>query len=152
MGLDMYLYAGKYVGNWDHDKPEEKMEYKNVLQAIGSKEFTCAGSPHLNVKICVAYWRKANQIHSWFVQNIQNKVDNCASYYVRPERLQELIDLCKKVLETKDSSLLEPAGGFFFGSTDIDDYYWEDLENTIKQLEKVLSEFKGFEFYYHASW
>jgi len=46
----------------------------------------------------VAYWRKANQIHSWFVAKVQNGVDDCGNYDVSREQLEELRDTCLKVL------------------------------------------------------
>ena len=38
----------------------------------------------------VAYWRKANAIHGWFVDNIQDGVDDQNEYYVSKEKLEEL--------------------------------------------------------------
>jgi hypothetical protein len=38
----------------------------------------------------VMYWRKANQIHKWFVDNVQDGVDDCKEYWVSEEKLQEL--------------------------------------------------------------
>lgn len=49
--------------------------------------------------------------------------------------------------------LLPPQSGFFFGSTDIDEWYLKDIEETIETLSKVLStKEKGERFYYHAWW
>jgi len=53
--------------------------------------------------------------------------------------------------------LLPTAGGFFFGSTDYDEYYMEDILDTIKILEPLLKlEIpKGFyppDYIYRASW
>ena len=43
--------------------------------------------------------------------------------------------------------------GFFFGSTDYDEYYWEDLENTKTMLTDILAEPEDdAEFIYRASW
>ena len=76
------------------------------------------------------YWRKANQIHGWFVENVQNGVDECKKTYVPKEKLIELKELCEDLLHTKDKQkaqeLLPATSGFFFGSTDTNDkYYWE---------------------------
>lgn len=53
----------------------------------------------------------------------------------------------------KPEDILPTQSGCFFGSTDYDEGYWEDLELTISQLEKILA-FEGdqAEYYYHASW
>jgi len=47
--------------------------------------------------------------------------------------------------------LLPTTEGFFFGGTDYDQYYLEDLEVTKKILEGVLRDQTG-DFYYQASW
>ena len=32
------------------------------------------------------YWRKANQIHKWFVDNVQGGIDDCRPYPVSQSR------------------------------------------------------------------
>jgi hypothetical protein len=79
-------------------------------------------------------------------------VDNCGDYYVSKHTLEELLDVCKKV-EADHSladTLLPSASGFFFGGTDYDEWYYNDIENTIKILESALED--GDEFYYSSSW
>ena len=100
-----------------------------------------------------AYWRKANQIHRWFVDTVQDGIDNCGSYEVTGEQLMDLTDLCKQVLNKRTTDFadatLPTCAGFFFGSTDYDDYYFEELEDTLKQLAEV----KPTEVYtYRSSW
>lgn len=106
----------------------------------------------------VMYWRKANQIHKWFVENIQDGVDDCGIYVVSEEQLTELYDTAKRVLETKDQSvarkLLPTTSGFFFGSTEYDQWYYENVKETVEQLEKCLKEidFENEIVYYTSSW
>jgi hypothetical protein len=100
-----------------------------------------------------AYWRKANAIHAWFVRNVQNNDDDCGYYELTQEHLQNLVQLCNKVLETKDTTLLPPQGGFFFGSTDVDDWYWADVKRTIEQVSNILDkDWSKHRFFYHSSW
>ena len=47
----------------------------------------------------VGYWRKANQIHRWFVDNIQDGIDDCGYYEVTKADLKDLLETCKTVLE-----------------------------------------------------
>jgi len=104
------------------------------------------------------YWRKANAIHRWFVEKIQDGVDNCAEYSVSTEDLVELRDICKQVLAdpSKADELLPTQSGFFFGSTEVDEWYLEDLKYTVERLDVLLDlpEVKDYKinFYYSSSW
>ena len=109
----------------------------------------------------VAYWRKANQVHNWFVTNCQNGVDECQETRVSKENLIALKEACQAVLSSPDSDrvanaerTLPTVGGFFFGGTEYNDMYFEDLEDTIKMLDKVINEtdFEKEEIYYTSSW
>lgn len=108
-------------------------------------------------KVCreeVIYWRKANAIHRWFVENVQENIDNCARYYVSREQLMCLLNTCRIVLadNTSAEQLLPTKEGFFFGTMEYDENYWYDIKYTAEQLEKLLSNDK-YEFYeYQSSW
>ena len=93
MGLDMYLSKKTYVKYWEHNGDDN---YK--------VEVTKNGQP-VNIdpkKVSyiveeAGYWRKANQIHNWFVQNVQNGNDDCGSYFFITKIERERI--CKKILK-----------------------------------------------------
>jgi hypothetical protein len=146
MGLDMYLEAKRYL--WE-SRPGEKQIAEKIAGLIGtSKRVT-------EITARAAYWRKANHIHQWFVDNVQKGDDNCAEYSVSRERLSELVALCKTILANRDQAkeLLPTQEGFFFGSTDYDQYYFGDLQETIDQIESTLAEFDdSWSFYYQSSW
>ena len=151
MGLDMYLSKKTYVRQWDHQSPEEK--YEVVVTKGGKPVDGIKASRVKYIEEEIGYWRKANQIHRWFVENVQEGKDDCGEYYVGDNQLQELLDVCKKV--TADNSLAESllpsASGFFFGATNYDEWYFEDVKNTISILEDALQS-KGGEIYYSSSW
>ncbi len=140
-----------------------------------------------NVTDNVAYWRKANQIHKWFVDNVQGGEDDCGDYLLTKEDIEELLHTTKLVLDScklidgkvvngyrfengKEVPMLEDGkvivdtnvaeellpstGGFFFGGTDYDQWYYEDLVSTVEQLEKILEEtdFDKEFLFYHSSW
>jgi hypothetical protein len=74
---------------------------------------------------------------------------------VSREQLQLLLDTCKIVLIDKEEAktLLPRQEGFFFGSYEYDEYYWSDIQDTIEQLEKVLTEYpQEWSFKYMSSW
>lgn len=105
----------------------------------------------------VAYRRKANAIHRYFVENVQNWVDDCWDYLLSKDTLERLVDLCKKVLSSKDYSLayelLPTRDWFFFGSTNVDELYAERLQYTVNTLKTIIKEFdEKFNYYYSSSW
>jgi hypothetical protein len=154
MGLDMYLKASKYLGGWRHSEVSD-IQFGNTLAAAGfSLDSATPESPSLTVNVTVMYWRKANAIHAWFVEHCQGGNDECQESYVSRESLEDLLKLCKDVLQKKDPTELPPCEGFFFGSTKIDECYWEDIQLTIDGLTKVLTNesLKKCDFYYRASW
>lgn len=101
-------------------------------------------------------WRKANQIHRWFVENVQGGLDNCEEYFVSRDNLKELLQECKRTLENKESAsgILPTTSGCFFGSTEYDEFYFQDIIETADMLEKLLEEEPENEcdFYYRSSW
>lgn len=105
MGLDMYLYRKTYVSDYDGDgesyEERQNNSSRKQLKITGLRERV---NPSKVVYIVeeVGYWRKANAIHQWFVQNVQGGEDDCKPYYVDSEKLRELLSLCERILsETK---------------------------------------------------
>lgn len=105
----------------------------------------------------VAYWRKANAIHNWFVKHIQGGEDDCDVHReVTAEDLLSLYNLClivKKEPQTA-KTILPTRGGFFFGDTEYGDWYMQDIDSTIEQIDKILKEtdFSTEALYYVSSW
>lgn len=145
MGLDMYLSAKRFI--WYNEK-----ELKESIK----KCIVCPVSDEPKYVIYeVMYWRKVNAIHAWFVENVQDGEDDCGHYYVSVEDLAKLRDVCATILENVKlgSELLPTTSGFFFGSTDYDEYYLRDIKYTKEGLDKILnSDTHNWEFEYHSSW
>lgn len=175
MGLDQYLYKKTYIGNHYKDpKDQIKIDVEGVTQGRVSEIVERVGQ-----------WRKANQIHQWFVEHVQEGKDNCGEYYVSPMKMQELLDAVNAVLAgsklvngkvkngekltpgspkwipilekgkiVKDPSvaikILPTTSGFFFGGTEYDQYYIQNLRETKQILENALKE--NGEYYYSSSW
>ena len=154
MGLDMYLEGRKFVSGYSDTET-----YNNLVKAVG---LTKEEIPHSNfgtISLEVMYWRKVNAIHNWFVNNVQDGVDDCKQYYVDRDKLVELMDTCKRVVNNRDDlsvaeELLPTGSGFFFGDTDYEEYYFEGLLDTIEAIERILTNksFEGMDFYYQSSW
>ena len=147
MGLDMYLTKRVYVGGyWEHRKATGGVDIKF---GTGEKKIKIPATEVKEVVLHVGQWRKANQIHQWFVENVQDGRDECQEAYVDPGTLGELKQLCEKALKTKDATLLPPVEGCFFGGTEVDAYYWQDIKDTIKILDKIEDR---CDYYYQSSW
>jgi hypothetical protein len=182
MGLDMYLEKRTYVKNWDWMKSEDRHQI-SVQRGGHPTEIKPERISHIIEQ--VAYWRKANAIHQWFVDNVQRGNDDCKEYYVQAEQLQDLLSLCTQVLNASElvdgeiangytvedgkkipivesgktvknpstaQQLLPTQEGFFFGSTDYDQWYIDDIKYTKDTLEKVLAEEPCGDYYYSSSW
>jgi hypothetical protein len=147
----MYLSAKKFASE-SLFSPEL---YSKVLDAVGTDVLPRKELPTVEVEVGVAYWRKANAIHQWFVDNCQDGSDDCRPAYVSREKLAELLDLAKQVKADPSlaDELLPTTSGFFFGSTEYDEYYMQDIDTTINQLEQVLaSTAADWHFQYQSSW
>jgi hypothetical protein len=146
MGLDMYLKGSRYISSW---KEGEKELGEKIAQIVGQE-----GMAVNIVEMEVGYWRKANAVHQWFVKNVQDDVDDCKSYWVPREKLLELQDVCNQVLAdvTLASSLLPTQGGFFFGNLEYDEWYMENLEITLQNIQKALSLPEEWDIEYQSSW
>lgn len=160
MGLDQYLEARRYVSGYAHSSEEERDLFRELVDAVGMADAHDERSATVSVN--VAYWRKANHIHDWFVREVQGGEDDCGSYKVSREKLAELGELCQRVAQSGDPDYahrnLPTASGFFFGSTDYDEYYFEETETTSKRLAEILEKIpkttglQSWDFYYSSSW
>lgn len=153
----MYLSKGItiYVMQAE-DKKVNLTEVAGLRPFGGNKDLIVNTSKVDEVIVEAVYWRKDNHIHNWFVNNCQNGVDDCERYRVTKEQLEELVRVCKLVLgdHSKANELLPTQRGFFFGSTDYDEFYYDSLEYTVEEIEKLLKEDEGCEvdYYYRSSW
>lgn len=160
MGLDMYLEREHYIGG----------QYQHVgasgvirIETKHNKTLELDPTKVASINEHVGYWRKANAIHNFFVEKAQDGRDECQRSYVPNKLLIELRNTCKVILRAKVEhgmeseevgtlvqTLLPPTSGFFFGSTNIDEYYFQNLEHTLDVLKDV-KENEG-DYYYQASW
>lgn len=145
MGLDMYLRGKRYL----FDKEVEEHSFDDVLKFTG-------GRKPKEITFMLGYWRKANAIHNWFVENVQDEEDDCEEYLVQFSELVKLRDDCKEALDNKNPDILEPVSGFFFGSTATDDWYWEEIKKTYELMAELCQDpdiaCGNIDVYYQSSW
>lgn len=156
MGLDMYLYADEYVSGYTFYSEEKQEQYKNVVKAVNLGMLADPETPSAHVSVTVAYWRKQNAIHKWFVNTVQGGRDECQKSYVERDQLAALADLCDEVIAdpSKAEELLPTTSGFFFGGIGYDDWYFDGLRYTSERIKYLLAqpESEGISFYYESSW
>lgn len=87
----------------------------------------------------VGYWRKANQIRKWFADHLKD-FEDCSDVSVTKENCEDLLEVCKEVLADHDKApkLLPTSDGFYFGDLDYDEWYFEDVADTVEILENVI--------------
>tara|TARA_B100002019_G_C21050604_1_gene489066 strand:- start:68 stop:634 length:567 start_codon:yes stop_codon:yes gene_type:complete len=147
MGLDMYLYGTKTFSAYDRQIGNEPVTRTTEFQSL-LIETNFENAPiddtlwsSYIVDYPLAYWCKTNAIHNWFVQNVQNGVDDCGRHYVSAEQLVQLSDLVNNTLNNPDkaSAYLPTVSGCFFGGLEYDDWYFNKLQYTKKRLDSILS-------------
>lgn len=180
MGLDMYLTKKTFVGaNFNHRKITGIIELKQdgepipiklervskIVEAVGY--WSKANHIHKwfveNIQSgkdnCGEYYVPEEKMEELLLicKKIKKEsilIDGAViNGYTYTEDGQE-IPIVEEGKEIKNpevaEKLLPTAKGFFFGSTDYDQYYMNDIDNTIEILEAALKE-EG-EFYYQSSW
>lgn len=196
MGLDMYLVKQSKVKGVSSKQMRHFIEYCDWKKLRKEKRTSCSLKEWGDVEPSslpqgykrrlllkmykqnklsveeVAYWRKANQIHKWFVDNIQNGEDDCDWYEVTKEELKELLEICKKVKANSTlilrpgeeeyliqdpaiaQALLPTQGGFFFGDINYNQFYIDNIKYTIDQIEEILknTNFEEETIVYTSSW
>lgn len=157
MGLDMYLYLSKYesCGSWTPNYESRKVDFYPQELAEFGKEIDERNFMSKETLYRVGYWRKSNAIHKWFV-DLADGEDKCQKIYVSLERIKDLRNIVNRVLNTPElaKDLLPVCEGFLFGSTDYDEWYFEDLKYTKDLLDRVivLAEKYDYDIVYQASW
>lgn len=156
MGLDIYFHKTKRT-EWERfqnemaayeNLPENEQNNIDTYRNFGPEE--------------IGYFRKVNFLMSFF-----NYDGNCEYKEITRERLQALRDACAEIAkmepvrvevtqyssggtaEAKDYSLadkercaelLPTQSGFFFGNTDYDQWYFQDVKEVLVWVDGVLSD------------
>lgn len=162
MGLDMYMYLKKCEHKSTFEQDYEGLypeEMKQFEEEIAERNFV---SVDYEVSCQVAYWRKANAIHKWIVDNCADGRDECQEIYMPIDKLIELKKICGNVLEHRSlaKDLLPTCEGFFFGGQEYDEWYYRDVKYTYDILTKLIefltehSNDKNYRYgvVYEASW
>lgn len=199
MGLDMYLRVRKK--DWKYKIPNDllskdgyyineslsdeefvkRLGYEKAMGLIMNKYLFIWHKPTTNyvgidVTEEIGYWRKANAIHNWFVENVQKGEDDCGTYVVSKDKIKELKQICERVYDSLDDNdmkkvvnedgfeeevynntkiaeeLLPTVDGFFFGGKGYTKWYKESLLDTIHICNDCEFVADDMEILYHSSW
>ena len=129
--VDMSLvedYRSEYIHRYASYDNEKEYGWKSIIETI-------------------ADWRKANHIHKWFVDNVQDGVDDCETYEVTKEQLINVLDGCKKVL--KGSKLVQEKviiGQLLKNGEWVNNYMDGLVVKDTSVAEKLLPTTSGFFF------
>lgn len=119
MGLDMYM----------------KCNDRELTQAVNENKFEARRGT-------IIYWRKANAINKWILENAECSYqdEGYRDVELTVNDLKNLRDVCREVLadHSKASKLLPTSNGFFFGSQDYDELYFDDVRYTEEKLTRIL--------------
>ena len=85
------------------------------------------------------YYRKVNCLYAYFNDRLED--EQCL---VTKADVEDIIDRAKNVLlahdEVTSAQLLPTQSGFFFGSTEYDEYYYDDIADVYKLFTKYLED------------
>lgn len=100
------------------------------------------------------YLRKANAIHHYIVEKHADGVDECQVIDLSRDDLKALHDVVKAVVNDRSlaSELLPTTTGFFFGGTEYDEWYFNQLEQFDRELDAMMNRDDWDYMKYRASW
>lgn len=163
MGLDMYFYARKTTyksfSKWDNPDRANEVNYPEDLKTfsdyIYDRNFK---SVQTETSYQIGYFRKFNALHSYIVKTFADGVDNCQDIILYKEDVEQIKKVLDDVLEAnteeKAKELLPTQSGFFFGGTDYDEFYFEDVKDAADLMQNFLDnfDFEKYQLVYRASW
>ena len=163
MGLDMNFYKKIYLDPMKKGRkyPTVRVgKYKKAWRREGESDISQAKA-YKDVKylVCDAgYLRKANAIHKFIVDKCFDGDDpNCEDIYMSDSVIKDLQDRCRYLLEHKDDKNFEELAkeklptedGFFFGSTEYNEWYLDDLKEFLRFSSEWELDKTDVDYIYH---
>ena len=162
MGLDIYFYERHWLRPQQNKKGnliKPSFTIPTEMYGKGRKRFE-----HVSYIVCfVGYFRKANAIHKYMVDKAGYDDDveftNGRDLRILKSDILELKEICLELLglqgkkfKEKAKELLPTAEGFFWGSTEYNKWYREDLRNFVKMVNKLHLDDPDVDVIYNADW
>lgn len=166
--VDSDAYADEYK-KWIHklsklvNYPQYALKYLGVSYSYETGEYSFTPVPTEKFEECfdeilkryyghhVGYFRKVNCVYRYFEGKLTDE-----TAWVTKEDCEDIINRCTAVLKTPSlaSELMPTQSGCFFGSTEYDKYYFDDLKDVRKQFKSFIKYFKTDNdlMYIYMSW
>lgn len=131
MGLDIYMFKVK--------KTTKEVSTNGLDLSNGEK---------------VAYFRKVNCLYGYFQNQLDDEYTAFVSHNVVDDIVEKAESIIHKAKETPNDwqefakDTLPTCSGFFFGSTEYDEWYLEGVQLIIDQLSSVLNDWDDDAIYY----
>jgi len=182
MGLDMYLTKKTYINNWSDTTPEKQISVDVKLGGVQHPSIKPERVSHITEELMywrkanqIHGWFTTHCIDIQEGILYQVTKDHLQKLLLDCKKVLQILETAQKGITQvlggwKDGEeyyvdveiytdipevlkILPPTKGFFFGSNEVDDYYKETIEDTIRLLEEELSLPGGLtEYEYQASW
>ena len=92
----------------------------------------------------ILYYRKVNFLIPFFEDSVLYEEMGFILSSVHKDKIKDLIDSCEMVLKNRKKApeILPTEGGFFFGSTEYDDYYFKCVQEVLSNFKELLKDFE----------
>ena len=92
----------------------------------------------------ILYYRKVNFLIPFFGDSMLYEEMGFILASVHKDKIKNLIDSCEIVLKDRKKApeILPTEEGFFFGSTEYDDYYFECVQEVLNNFKELLKDFE----------
>lgn len=97
--------------------------------------------------------RKENHIQC-YIEGEVGEVNNLDYLPLDKEHIERLVDRLQRVKDDHSQAgvLLPTQPGFFFGGTDYDEFYFEDVEAELKEFRELLDSWDDTKTYAYWAW
>lgn len=181
LGLDQWLHKKTYVKNWDHMKPEER--HTVTVTGPAANQINLSKVSNIEEELMYwrkanmihAFFMKdedADNCQDVYVSSkmLQDLHSRCARIIAECPLEDGIINNGKSLVNGEwvhntepgkvltnvklAEELLPTQSGFFFGSTDFDEYYMQDITETHAMLEELFKNpnWTRADYYYSSSW
>lgn len=90
------------------------------------------------------YYRKLNSLQNYFESNFN--IDNCEKVELTLDIVNDIKNLVDTVIKdnTEESAIknFPTTNGFFYGGTDYDKWYFNNLNNISRDMNELLTKYK----------